>query len=159
MLVKFIQSFIVLFTVWMLLTGGGGEEMVAGVFFSLLVAYAAKDYIFKEGILSKLHPLRLMHSLRFFSIYFWNELVNHLRLCLIILDPKADIHPTLVRAPFMTKNTKVMTAVANAVTLTPGTFALDISEKELLIHCIDFKKIDALGDMRSYELALMRVIE
>ncbi len=156
---KFIQSFIVLFAVWMVLSGGGAEEVVAGVFFSLIVAYAAKDHIFKEGILSKLHPFRLLHSVRFFFIYAWNEVVNHLRISLMILNPRMSIRPALIRIPLKTRNDKAMTALANAITLTPGTFTLAISDKDILIHCIDFNKIDARGDMQLYEKSIMRIIE
>ncbi len=156
---KFIQSFLVLLAVWVLLAGWGNEELVAGVFVSLVTAYAARDYIFEKGILSTLHPLRFLHSANFIRIYLWGEVINHLRLCKIILSPRMGISPALVLAPFRTKNHKVMAAVGNAITLTPGTFTLSITDKDILMHCIDFKTIDAVGDMRVYEKSLMGVIE
>ena len=156
---KFIQSFLVLLAVWVLLAGFGNEELAAGVFFSLIIAYVSRDYIFETGIISKLHPMRFFHSANFLFIYLWGEVTNHILLCRIILSPRMDISPALVRAPFKTKNHKVMTAIATAITLTPGTFTLAITDKDILMHCIDFKSMDAVGDMRAYETRLIGAIE
>lgn len=156
---KFIQSFLVLLAVWVLLAGWGNGELAAGVFFSLIIAYVSRDYIFENGIISKLHPMRFFHSASFFVNYSWGELTNHLLLCRIILSPRMNISPALVRAPFITKNHKVMTAISTAITLTPGTFTLAISDKDILMHCIDFKSMDAVGDMRVYEKNLIGAIE
>ncbi|MEC9347822.1 MAG: Na+/H+ antiporter subunit E [Pseudomonadota bacterium] len=47
-----------------------------------------------------------------------------------------DISPTLVRSPALQATDLGKVIYANSITLTPGTFTLDISEEGMLVHAI-----------------------
>lgn len=57
----------------------------------------------------------------------------------IVLQPKINIKPGIVAIPIRTKTDLGITAIANTITLTPGTLTIDISEDRsvLYVHAID----------------------
>lgn len=57
----------------------------------------------------------------------------------IVLSPKIDIKPGIIRVPIRTKTNIGITGIANTITLTPGTLTVDISDDEsaLFVHSID----------------------
>ena len=57
----------------------------------------------------------------------------------IVLQPKIDIKPGIIAVPIDSKTDLGITAIANTITLTPGTLTIDISEDKciLYVHAID----------------------
>jgi multicomponent Na+:H+ antiporter subunit E len=57
----------------------------------------------------------------------------------IVLQPKIDIKPGIIAVPIDSKTDIGITAIANTITLTPGTLTIDVSEdrKVLYVHAID----------------------
>ena len=156
---KFVQSFLVLALTWLILAGPESEELLFGIFFSFLIAAVSREHMFRRGILPKIHPRTLIHSYRYFTHYILGEIIAHLKLVKIILMPTLDISPAILHAKLSVKNHKTITAIANSLTLNPGTLALEASENEMTIHCIDMNRIDAVGDMLTYEKNLRGILE
>ncbi len=57
----------------------------------------------------------------------------------IVLQPKIDIKPGIIEVPIRTQTDVGITAIANTITLTPGTLTIDVSDdkKVLYVHSID----------------------
>ncbi|MDK2825828.1 multisubunit sodium/proton antiporter, MrpE subunit [Methanolobus vulcani] len=57
----------------------------------------------------------------------------------IVLQPKIDIKPGIIAVPIDTKTDLGITAIANTITLTPGTLTIDMSDDRCLlyVHAID----------------------
>ncbi|WP_321428846.1 Na+/H+ antiporter subunit E [uncultured Methanolobus sp.] len=57
----------------------------------------------------------------------------------IVLQPKIDIKPGIIAVPIDSKTDIGITAIANTITLTPGTLTIDVSEDKsiLYVHAID----------------------
>ncbi|WMW22661.1 Na+/H+ antiporter subunit E [Methanolobus mangrovi] len=57
----------------------------------------------------------------------------------IVLQPKIDIKPGIIAVPIRTKTDLGITAIANTITLTPGTLTIDMSDDRsiLYVHAID----------------------
>ncbi|MDK2831412.1 MAG: multicomponent Na+:H+ antiporter subunit [Methanolobus sp.] len=57
----------------------------------------------------------------------------------IVLQPKINIKPGIIAVPIDSKTDIGITAIANTITLTPGTLTIDVSEDKsiLYVHAID----------------------
>ena len=84
----------------------------------------------------RLNPVRLLG----FALYFARILViANWQVARLVLDPKLPIHPRLIRYDVAGLTPTQVTALANSITLTPGTLAVDLSpdDRLLYIHCIN----------------------
>ncbi|MEZ5333962.1 MAG: Na+/H+ antiporter subunit E [Methanolobus sp.] len=56
-----------------------------------------------------------------------------------LLQPKIDIKPGIIAVPIDSKTDIGITAIANTITLTPGTLTIDVSDDKsiLYVHAID----------------------
>ncbi|RLQ96505.1 Na+/H+ antiporter subunit E [Falsibacillus albus] len=79
----------------------------------------------------------------------------------VILKPKLDMQPGIFAMPTTLESKWEVTVLANLITLTPGTFVVDVSadNKILYIHAMDVPDVeDAITDIReSFEKAIMEV--
>ncbi len=59
-----------------------------------------------------------------------------------VLHPKRPINPGIVKIKTRIKSEMGKTFLANSITLTPGTFTVDIKDEFLYIHWINVKTTD-----------------
>ncbi len=55
----------------------------------------------------------------------------------LVLRPKLDIEPRVVRAPSTQRSSLALATFANSITLTPGTVAVDVGASTILVHELD----------------------
>jgi multicomponent Na+:H+ antiporter subunit E len=55
----------------------------------------------------------------------------------IVLDPRLPIAPVVVRQTVRFGTDAARVAYANAITVTPGTLALDVDGDTFVVHCLD----------------------
>ncbi len=55
----------------------------------------------------------------------------------LILSPKYEIEPKLVRFKTNLKSDTLRVILADSITLTPGTITVTLEGEEYLIHCLD----------------------
>ena len=67
----------------------------------------------------------------------------------VILSPKMNLSPRLVRVPLSQSNELATVIYANSITLTPGTVTVDIEGDEIIVHALTQELMDGLteGDM------------
>ncbi|MBP2031300.1 multicomponent Na+:H+ antiporter subunit E [Methanohalophilus levihalophilus] len=66
----------------------------------------------------------------------------------IVLQPKMNINPGIIAVPVRTTKDVSITAIANTITLTPGTLTIDVSDDRsaLYVHSIDVSDPKGLSD-------------
>ncbi|SET06763.1 multisubunit sodium/proton antiporter, MrpE subunit [Methanococcoides vulcani] len=82
---------------------------------------------------------KIPHQLKFLSVLLIEIIKANIMVAKIVLSPKMDIKPGIVAVPIRTVTDTGITAIANTITLTPGTLTLDVSDdrKVLYVHAID----------------------
>jgi multicomponent Na+:H+ antiporter subunit E len=65
-----------------------------------------------------------------------------------VLTPSLPINPGIVEVKTILKSKIGRLILANSITLTPGTFTLEIQNDSLFIHWIDVKSADVNEDTR-----------
>lgn len=88
------------------------------------------------------------------TVRYWGWLVveiikSNIDVARIILSPRPDVSPRLVRVKATQATDLGVVIYANSITLTPGTVTLDIEDDHLLVHAINQDMADGLvnGDM------------
>lgn len=89
---------------------------------------------------------------RLVSLWMWLivEIVRaNLAVARIVLDPRRDISPQIISVNASDLPPPCQAILANAITLTPGTAALDINEGRIRVHCLSREIAD---DLRGGEM-------
>ena len=75
-----------------------------------------------------------------YGFIFLKELIlSNLDVALRVISPRLPINPGIVEAKTSLKSPMARMILANSITLTPGTFTVEMKEDTLFIHCIDIK--------------------
>lgn len=134
---RFAFVFVVSFLFWLLLTASlDPQELLAGAVVSGVVTLIAAPRL---EILSGIRwsPASLIAMLRFIGVFLFALLKANLDMARRVLSPSLPIRPALVEVRTGLESDLGKLLLANAITLTPGTLAIDIIEDHLLVHWID----------------------
>jgi len=160
---NFIYLFVFLFLTWLGLTVSlNSQEILAGVLVSLILALFLNRSFMNLGL-----PSLSITRIYFFIIYIFvlfKEIVKaNFDVAYRVLHPKMPIKPGIVVIKTSLKTDIAKTALANSITLTPGTFTLDILGDKLLIHWINVKDTEIEEASRligsKFEKYLRRIFE
>lgn len=131
--------FLTLMTFWILLNSSVDTQvLVVGSGVSLLVSliFCAKCDVFSE---INFTPKAIVASVMFI-ITFLSALVKaNLSITKRVLSPSLPINPGIVQVKTKLKSKVGRMVLANAITLTPGTFTLELDGDNLYIHWVDVK--------------------
>jgi len=104
----------------------------------LLVSYMSHDLLFAN---IRVGDIRIMVR-RFFSAgpWFLGQIFSaNLHVAYLALSPKMPIDPQIIRFTTKLESDISWVALANSITLTPGTITVDIREGEFFVHALDRK--------------------
>lgn len=139
---SFLYLFILSLSVWFALVSSfHWQKVTVGVLISLILSlFLSKGYL---GL--GLPPLSAKRII-FFSIYIvvlFREIIKaNLDVAYRVIHPKMPIRPGIVIIKTELKSDIAKMILANSITLTPGTFTLDILEDKLLVHWINVRAED-----------------
>ncbi|MBO8160532.1 MAG: Na+/H+ antiporter subunit E [Thermosipho sp. (in: Bacteria)] len=133
---------IVTFFTWMILTSFTDvKELIVGFFVSLVVSIILKRFY---GIRFDFKfPVRIIKFIFIYlPVFIWQMLKANFDVAVRVLNPSLPLNPGFVKIKTNLKKDAAKLALANSITLTPGTLTLDIEDDELIIHWIDVKTLD-----------------
>ncbi len=135
-----IAVFLLSYLVWLALTAGGGlQEVIAGAVVAVVVTLIAGQFAFAEKAPSKKSIFRrLTYGILYLSRFLWEMIKANFQVAYIVLHPMRPIKPGIVKIKTGLTRDISLTLLGNSITLTPGTFTVDVDpeKKELYIHCI-----------------------
>lgn len=139
---------VVLFCFWLLLSGHYTAMLMA---IGAVSAAAVAALAWRMGIAdAEGHPIQLLGR----AFVYWPWLIveivkSALRVARIIVDPRLNISPTMVRVRASQKSALGVNIYANSITLTPGTISVEVSGHDITVHAIEQAGADSLeeGDM------------
>jgi multicomponent Na+:H+ antiporter subunit E len=83
-------------------------------------------------------PIRIFWFLIYLPVFFYSVVVANLDVMYRALHPKMPIKPGIVKIKTKLKTDSGITALANSITLTPGTLTVDVTDDGYLyIHWIN----------------------
>lgn len=142
---KRLTYFIVGFIIWMVLAwpfADGKIDIqitVAGLIAAGLVAILFHQILPKEHYVF-LSPVRLFWLIVYLPVFFYYIIMANFDVVYRALHPKMPIHPGIVKIKTNLKTNSGITALANSITLTPGTLTVDLTDDGYMyIHWINVK--------------------
>lgn len=92
---------------------------------------------------------RIFAAIEFLIFYLKEVFVSNMKVAHDVLTPTLHMNPALVHVPLEQPLSDVqLTALANLITMTPGTLSVDVAEdrKSLFIHAMYFEGEAALKE-------------
>ena len=146
---SFFWLFFFLVFLWLVLTSTfNSQEFLVGIFVCFIIALITYKFYIKLGFPS-LSFKKIHFSFIYILVLFYEILKANVDVALRVIRPSLPINPGVVVIKTGLKSDIAKTILANSITLTPGTFTLDIQGNKLLIHWIDVEAtdIDAATDI------------
>jgi len=135
----FLQLFILLELIWFALTSSlHSQEIITGIFVSFIISlFLWKRYL--ELNIPLLNLKKIIFSVLYILVLFKEIIKSNIDVAYRVIHPKMPIKPGIVIIKTGLKQDIAKMLLANSITLTPGTFTLDIIDDMLLIHWINVK--------------------
>jgi multicomponent Na+:H+ antiporter subunit E len=161
--------FVLALIVWVLLvwpftpSGIDYQSMLAGIIVSFFVAIVFGE-LFTESPHKFLAVKRYFWAICYIPMFLWACLLANLDVAYRVLHPRLPILPGIVKVKTKLRNKSAITALANSITLTPGTMTVAVDEDGYLyIHWINVKTKDIQKAseiiVRRFETVLERIFE
>lgn len=146
---RYIYTFLIMFGFWMLLSGKlDSFHLTLGAISSIIVVFMSGDLLVDDA------PAKgcLGEFLRFVIFVPWilrEIFVAAIHVAVIALSPGMDrVDPHIARFRTRLKRDISRVVLANAITLTPGTITIRITDDEYLVHALSLKAAESLpGEM------------
>jgi len=118
------------------------QIFIAGVIFCLAASLMFVEVFTRQP--RKLFSLRrYFWAILYIPVFFWYMLMANLDVVYRVIHPALPIRPGIVKVKTRLKSESARTALANSITLTPGTMTVDITDDGYLyIHWINVRATD-----------------
>ena len=139
---SFFWLFFLLIILWLLLTATFSyQEFWTGIIVAGLIALLANEFYLRLGF-PAISPKRFIYFVWYLVVLFFEIVKANFDVASRVIRPSLPINPGVIVIQTKLKSDIAKTILANSITLTPGTFTLDIQEDKMLIHWIDVKATD-----------------
>jgi len=135
MFIRILIASVVLFSLWLLLSGHFGALLLSlGALSCIFVAWVSE----KLGLFSSnFSNLKLNLKLPKFLPWFFIEMVkSNIIVSFRILHPKLPIEPNIMTLDTSQHGDLATAVYANCITLTPGTYSLDLDSNSIEVHSL-----------------------
>jgi multicomponent Na+:H+ antiporter subunit E len=139
---RVIISTFVLFVTWVILTQSfDPQELITGFIVASIVSLISPA-IAGEKPGKWFQPKRYLYLIVYLFYFIWQMIKSNIDVAKRVINPKLPIKPGIVKVKTKLKTNAAKLALANSITLTPGTLTVDIVGDEFYIHWIDVGNCD-----------------
>ena len=126
-----VSTFVLCYAFWILLTWSfSAQELAAGAIVSLAVALFSARFFIHENAFWFFRPARLGALIAYFFIFLAELIKANVDMAKRCFGGCKNINPGIVKVPVGLKSDYGQAALANSITLTPGTITMEIAEEE-----------------------------
>ena len=118
------------------------QVVIAGLIAAAIVSLLFHDILPKEHHVF-ISPVRIFWFILYIPVFFYYVMIANLDVVYRALHPQMPIKPGIVKIKTRLKTESGITALANSITLTPGTLTVDLTnDGYLYVHWINVKSAD-----------------
>ncbi|MCI8786267.1 MAG: Na+/H+ antiporter subunit E [Eubacterium sp.] len=139
--------YIIFLLLWIMLNGQFNLEIVcfgiviAGVLYAFVCRFL--DYSPQKDLLLL---RKLPYILAYILILIWEIIKANMDAIRLSLSVRNEVDPVIVRFRTDLKSRAARVALANSITLTPGTITVALEEDELIVHALDETLIEGIDE-------------
>lgn len=139
---QFINLWLTLLLIWVIANGTlATETIIAGVVISAVIALAFAAFSRVYSVI-RWSPKVVIYYLMYLGVFLMELVKANLNVMRLVFSPSINIKPGIVEIKTKLKSPIGRLALANSITLTPGTLVVDIKQDSLFIHWIDISATD-----------------
>lgn len=129
---------VLLFFLWFVFNGKITLEIAVfgAVFTAVIYAFmvAFMDYSWKKELtVYRLVPM----GFQYLFVLIWEIIKANAVMLKLVTTDKYELEPAVVRMTPELKSEIARVVLANSITLTPGTYTVGITDRDLRVHCLD----------------------
>lgn len=146
---------VLLLAAWLVLNDSLAPDiLIPGILLSALVSWL---FCRTCTLFDKLNltARSFFYSVIYLFVFVKELVLSNIDVAIRVLSPSLPIRPAVVKGTTTLKSKMGRMILANSITLTPGTFTLDIKGDTLYIHCLTLEGAD--GD--AYAKSVIRKFE
>lgn len=135
--------FVLSFVLWLLLVWPPrAQDAGVGLLAAALVALVMRE-VSAERLGRWLNPARWFWAMAYLFVFIYEVIKANVDVAYRVLHPALPIHPGIVKVRTRLRTPEGRTALANSITLTPGTMTVDVTDDGFLyIHWINVQTTD-----------------
>lgn len=141
------MSFIILFGFWIILNSSITMEIVL---LGIVICILTEFFIYKNFKLSIKSEIKFIKKfpliIKYLIILVVEVYKANLDIIKLVLSKDPEIKPSLMYFKTDLRSKAARVALANSITLTPGTITVTMNDDELLIHAIHEKNLDGIDE-------------
>ncbi len=135
---KYVATFLVLFTSYVLLAGFHVQELMLGALVSVILTIILAKLV--NYTIDYRFPVKLLVFIfAYLPIFTWQLILSNIDVARRVLSPKIPLNPGFVKIKTDLKGDFAKLTLANSITLTPGTLSVDVKGEYLYVHTVDVK--------------------
>lgn len=155
--------FLICFATWLLLTYSlSWQNLVAGAVIAFITTMVFSRF-FNFNVMKALSPVRWFWMIVYIIYFTWQCVKANFDVAYRVLHPAMPIKPGIVRVRLSLQGSIARTILANSITMTPGTIAVDIIDDIMYVHWIYIRSVDhdsyAYNISGKFERILKKIFE
>jgi len=145
---QFLNLWLTLLLIWLIANGTLATDTVltgAVITAAIALAFAACARVYS---VIRWSPRVIFTYFIYLGVFFQELVKANLNVMRYVFSPRIDIHPGIVEIKTELQSSIGRLALANSITLTPGTLVVDIRGDSLFIHWINVTATDPVAATR-----------
>ena len=142
---QFLNLWLTLMLIWMIGNGTLAlDTLIAGLVISAAISLAFAAFARVYSVI-RWSPRVIFYYLLYLGVFLIELTKANLNVMRLVFSPRIQIEPGIVEIKTKLKSPMGRLALANSITLTPGTLVVDIRDDSLFIHWINVSATDPVG--------------
>ena len=142
---QFLNLWLTLMLIWVIANGTlAVDTLITGVVVCAAIALAFASFARVYSVI-RWSPKVIFYYLMYFGVFLVELTKANLSVMRLVFSPRIDIEPGIVEIKTSLKSPIGRLALANSITLTPGTLVVDIKDDSLFIHWINVSATDPVA--------------
>ena len=142
---QFLNLWLTLLLIWLIANGTlASDSVITGVVITAAIALAFAAFSRVYSVI-RWSPRVIYTYLRYFGVFIQELVKANVNVMRYVFSPHIDIHPGIVEIKTQLQSPMGRLALANSITLTPGTLVVDIRGDSLFIHWINVTATDPVA--------------
>ena len=142
---QFLNLWLTLMLIWVIANGTlAVDTLITGVVVCAAIALAFASFARVYSVI-RWSPKVIIYYLMYFGVFLVELTKANLNVMRLVFSPRINIEPGIVEIKTSLKSPIGRLALANSITLTPGTLVVDIKDDSLFIHWINVSATDPVA--------------
>ena len=142
---QFLNLWLTLLLIWLIANGTlATDTVLTGVVITAAIALAFAAFSRVYSVI-RWSPRIIYNYLLYLGVFLYELVKANLNVMRYVYSPHIDIHPGIVEIKTSLRSPMGRLALANSITLTPGTLVVDMRGDSLFIHWINVTATDPVA--------------